>query len=138
MKKTTLTKALSCILCVVLIAAMALIATSCSTQTKEAAGALQTVPVNFTFIVRDGSGNEEIFELESSRTYLLDALLDENLVDGDDQSAGFYVKSVNGITADYNVDQTYWALYIDGEYATTGADTTPIVEGKTYTFAVEG
>jgi hypothetical protein len=36
------------------------------------------------------------------------------------------------MTADYDVDQTYWALYIDGSYAMTGVDTTPIEAGKVY------
>ena len=139
MKKTTFTKALSCILCVVLIAAMALCMNSCSGKNdkKEDTGAIEKTPVKFTVAVRDADGNEESFELESSKTYLLDALLDENMVEGEDQSAGFYIKKVNGITADYDIDGTYWALYIDGEYAMTGADTTPIEEGTVYLFAVE-
>ena len=46
-------------------------------------------------------------------------------------------KTVNGITADYDVDQTYWAFYVDGEYAMTGVDATDIVEGSQYMFKVE-
>jgi len=34
-------------------------------------------------------------------------------------------------------DQTYWAFYINGEYASTGVDSTNIEEGSTYTFKVE-
>ena len=48
-----------------------------------------------------------------------------------------YVKKVNGITADYDVDQTYWAFYINGEYGMTGVDATDIEAGATYTFKVE-
>ena len=47
------------------------------------------------------------------------------------------MKTVNGITADYDVDQTYWAFYVNGEYATSGADTTAIEEGAAYSFKVE-
>ena len=39
---------------------------------------------------------------------------------------------VNGVTADYNVDGSYWAFYIDGAYAMTGLDDTPIDENATY------
>ena len=48
-----------------------------------------------------------------------------------------YVKKVNGILADYNIDKTYWAFYINGEYAFSGVDTTPVENGATYSFKVE-
>ena len=48
-----------------------------------------------------------------------------------------YVKEVNGIIADYDVDGTYWAFYIDGEYASAGVDSTEITEGSIYMFKVE-
>ena len=35
------------------------------------------------------------------------------------------------------MDQTYWAFYVDGEYAMSGVDTTIIEEGKAYAFKVE-
>ena len=47
------------------------------------------------------------------------------------------MKTVNGITADYETDGTYWAFYIDGEYAMTGVDATEINEEAVYTFVVE-
>jgi len=34
--------------------------------------------------------------------------------------------------ADYDVDQTYWAFYINGEYAVSGVDTTDIDENAVY------
>ena len=60
------------------------------------------------------------------------ALLEHDLIAGDQGDYGLYVKVVNGITADYDVDQTYWGFYIDGEYAMTGIDATEIVEGAAY------
>lgn len=60
------------------------------------------------------------------------ALLAEGIIAGEEGPYGLYVKSVNGMTADYDVDQTYWALYIDGSYAMSGVDTTPIEAGKVY------
>ncbi len=61
-----------------------------------------------------------------------DALLEHDLIAGEEGDYGLYVKSVNGIVADYDVDQTYWAFYIDGEYAMTGVDATTITEGAVY------
>ena len=66
-----------------------------------------------------------------------DALLEEGLIEGEDGAYGLYVKKVNGILADYEVNQTYWAFYINGEYAMSGVDATDIVEGATYSFKVE-
>ena len=48
-----------------------------------------------------------------------------------------YVKSVNGMSADYEADGYYWSLYVDGEYATTGVDTTPVTDGGSYAFVRE-
>ena len=60
------------------------------------------------------------------------ALAEHNLIDGEPGAYGMYVKTVNGITADYDKDQRYWALYVDGEYATMGVDLTEIEEGRVY------
>ena len=70
--------------------------------------------------------------LKTDETMLGAALLAENLITGEDGPYGLYVKTVNGILADYDTDHTYWALYIDGDYAMTGVDSTPIEAGKVY------
>ena len=60
------------------------------------------------------------------------ALLENELVAGEEGAYGLYIKTVNGILADYDVDQAYWAMYKDGEYLTTGANETIIVSGDHY------
>ena len=65
------------------------------------------------------------------------ALLDQGVIAGEDSSYGLYVKTVNGETADYDADGTYWGLYINGEYAMTGVDATTLEAGATYAFRVE-
>ena len=47
------------------------------------------------------------------------------------------MKTVNGITVDYEEDGAYWAFYIGDEYATTGVDATDIEEGASYSFKIE-
>lgn len=91
----------------------------------------------FTFTVVDKDGNETAFEIHTDKENVGDALLEHNLIAGDESEYGLYVKTVNGITADYDVDQTYWAFYINGEYASTGVDSTKIEEGAAYSFKVE-
>ena len=72
------------------------------------------------------------FTVHTDKDTVGEALLEHELIEGENGAYGLYVKKVNGITADYDVDQSYWAFYINGEYAMTGVDTTKIVEGDTY------
>ncbi len=85
---------------------------------------------SFTLIVVHSDGNEKKFELRSDREFLAEALLDEKLIVESD-SPGLYI-TVDGETADYNVDQSYWSFLIGEEYANEGMNTTVIQDGATY------
>lgn len=91
----------------------------------------------FAFVIVDKEGNETAITVKTDKKMVGEALLDEKIVEGETGDYGLYVKKVNGIAADYNVDQTYWAFYIDGEYAMTGVDVTEIAPGVTYMMKVE-
>lgn len=118
----------------VLVAVVALSAISCGTE-KGSEG-----EKTFTFQVRDLEGTiVGNFKITTERAMVGEALLDEGLIEGEEGPYGLYVKTVNGITADYDVDGTYWAFFIGGidrEYAMTGVDTTPIEDGAVYTLQV--
>ena len=58
--------------------------------------------------------------------------MEHGLIEGEDGAYGLYVKKVNGILADYNVDASYWTFYINGEYAMSGVDTTNIDTSASY------
>lgn len=73
-----------------------------------------------------------IFTIKTDENTVGAALLENELIAGEEGQYGLYVKVVNGITADYDIDQSYWAFYIDGEYAMSGVDTTEITEGAKY------
>ena len=72
------------------------------------------------------------FTIHTDKTTVGEALQEHNLLEGEAGQYGLYVNKVNGILADYDVDQYYWAFYVNGEYAMTGVDTTNIEEGVTY------
>lgn len=91
----------------------------------------------FLFTVVDGDGNETAFEIHTDKETVGEALLELELISGEDGDYGLYVKAVNGIAADYDKDGTYWAFYVNGEYAASGVDTTAITEGDSYSFKVE-
>lgn len=131
MKKTVFKKILSAVLCFVLIAAMALTFASCGVNGG------QNGEKTFTFTVVTLDGNETSKEISTDKQYVGEALLEQGIIEGENGDYGLYVKKVNGIVADYDIDQTYWAFYINGEYAMTGVDQTEVVDGETYTFKQE-
>ena len=73
-----------------------------------------------------------VFTIKTDKDTVGEALFEHKLIDGEEGQYGLYVKTVNGITADYDTDKSYWAFYIDGEYAISGVDSTKITEGVTY------
>ncbi len=76
--------------------------------------------------------NSVTFTIKTNAETLGEALLAHSLVEGEDGQYGLYIKKVNGILADYDVDGTYWSLTKDGEYVMSGADTTSISDGEHY------
>ena len=91
----------------------------------------------YSLTITDADGNETNFEIHTDKETVGDALLELDMIAGEDSEYGLYVKTVNGITADYDKDQTYWAFYVNGEYAQTGVDSTNVTAGDTYSFKVE-
>ena len=74
------------------------------------------------------------FTVKTDKDTIGEALTEVKLIEGQDSSFGMMVTKVNGIAADWDVDQTYWAFYINGEYAMTGVDSTPVTDGTNYSF----
>ena len=70
--------------------------------------------------------------IASDKALLGDILLDHEVIEGEMGAYGMYIKSVNGVQADYDVDQAYWAVYQDGEYLMTGVDSTEVSDGAHY------
>ena len=144
-------KLVSWLLCMMLIVAMALTTVGCGTDeqnggqpaAENASSADSNVTVlgegktQFGFTVVDKDGNATEFEIHTDKATVGEALLELNLIAGDEGEYGLYVKSVNGITADYDVDQTYWAFYVNDAYATAGVDATAVEAGAKYAFKVE-
>lgn len=142
------------VLCVVALAVAALFATGVIGGQKTPAGNEPAVEstdtgivkngdvvgegaTEFAFVIVDKEGNETAITVKTDKKMVGEALLDEKIVEGEAGAYGLYVKKVNGILADYDVDQTYWAFYINGEYAMTGVDATEIQPGNTYMMKVE-
>ena len=86
-----------------------------------------------TIYVKVEAGKQSItVTLNTDAQNLEDALKSVNLVDGEESEFGLYIKVVNGIVADYDVDKAYWGMFKDGEYLLEGANKTEISSGEHY------
>ena len=151
MKKTNIKKMLSFIVCMLLIAAIALFTIGCNdnntptTSSEPADKILAETDVTelgdgqtqVSFTVVDVNGKESHFIIHTDKTILSEALIEHNLIAGEDSQYGLYVKTVNGTTLDYDKDGKYWAFYIDDKYANSGVENTEISETQKYYFKAE-
>ena len=130
-------KLLSVLVCAVLITAVALFTSGCNSTTPpetNSAAESDAVISEFKFSVTDADGKTTDFTVTTDKKTVGEALQDEGLIAGEEGQYGLYVKTVNGITLDYDKDGMYWTFYINGEMAPTGVDMTEIKEGEIYSF----
>lgn len=137
MMKNTLKTTVSVIMMILLI----ITAISCSAQKDLWEDATYTE--NKTF----GSGEKTItvevkvdehlvtFTVKTDQDTVGAALLEHKLIAGEDSQYGLFVKTVNGMTLDPDDQNSYWAFYVDGDYAMSGVDSTEIDENVTYQLA---
>ncbi len=98
-----------------------------------------SVMKTITLEVVDNKGESKIYNIKSDAGSLYDALqTTEGLkLEGAVGDYGYYLNAVNGITADYDKDQAYWAFYVNGEYGQTSIDTQPIADGDSFKLVYE-
>ena len=76
--------------------------------------------------------SEKEFTYETDDEYLGELLTEEGLVEGETSEYGMYITKVDGEQAVFETDNAYWALYENGEYASTGADQTVLDNGDEF------
>lgn len=114
------------VIAVALVVVLALVA-SFALKPKTAEG---TKNITVTVVHKDAS--EKVFTYATDEEFLGAVLVAEGLVEGDDSDFGLMITSVDGEEASWDADQSYWALYIGEDYATTGADSTPVNDGDSF------
>ena len=73
----------------------------------------------------------EVTHVDGTQKNLRGALEQEGLISGDESEYGLYVTTVDGETADSNLNQ-WWCFTKDGEMLMTGVDDTMIADGEHY------
>ena len=127
MTKTVSQKILSVTVIFALVAAMALSFAGCAKEEVKNEGT-----VSITVEIVDNESKSTEYTITTDTGTLWGALEHEGLAEGDDSEYGIMIHTVNGLRADYNLDGAYWALYKDGEYLSTGAESTVISDGEHY------
>ena len=125
----------------VLIAFMLVILVACGSAAQSpgsaAGGAAQDIgqgSVAFRFEVTDDTETVNVWNVHTDETTVGAALVEVDLISGDVSDFGLMVREVNGLVADFDANQAWWAFYIDGEMAMEGVDTTEIEPEKVYAF----
>ena len=85
----------------------------------------------FTVTVVHSDGTEKVFSYRTDAEKLGAFLEEKGLIDSTGADQGMF-HTVDGEKADWSVNQSYWALYLGGEYATAGIYDTDIVDGTAY------
>ena len=98
-----------------------------ATRPETAAGA-KTITVT----VVHGDGTAKDFTYNTDEEYLGPVLMAEGLVVGEMGPYGLMISAVDGEEAVWEVNSAYWALFVGDEYATSGADTTPVYDGSAF------
>ncbi len=112
---------------VMLAAVTALCLFSCEKDTVD-----QGTEITITVAVTNKAGETTEQEITTTATNLADALTGAGIASGTEDQYGLYITTVNGETADYSVDQSFWSITKDGEMLFTGASSTEIADGDHY------
>lgn len=96
-----------------------------------------------TIEVLDNEEKTTSYELHTDAEYLKDAMDELAAQDsgfsytGSEGEYGLFIEAVNGITADFDTDKAYWAIYVNDEYGQYGADQQPVSDGDAFRLAYE-
>lgn len=85
----------------------------------------------FTLTIVHSDGTSKDLEITSNEEFLAPALIAEGVLTDEGIETGMY-NTVDGELASWDADQAYWGFYINGEYAMTGVNDTPIEDGAAY------
>ena len=90
---------------------------------------VKAINISVTVVAKDKS--EKVFNIETDKKTLGDALLEEGLVTEEEHKSGFY-NHIDGVRADYNLDKCWWCFTKGGETVMVGANDLEIADGDKF------
>ncbi len=91
-----------------------------------------TMGKNLTIEVIHKDESSKIFEINTNEEYLGPALLEHEIIVGEDSEYGLFITSADGEAVD-SANEEWWLITInDGENVNFGADQQPILDGEKY------
>lgn len=115
------------IACIALLLAMAAFLAVYFTLLPEAEAGEKT----FTVTVVHADGSTETFSYSTDAEKLGAFLEEQGLIASEGADDGMF-HTVDGEKADWNENKSYWAFYVDGEYAIVGIYDANITDGAAY------
>lgn len=91
--------------------------------------------ITITVEVAHSDGTTKTFTLNTTATYLADALLEANLMEAHEDTYGLYVDAMDGETASAE-NRAAWCFDVDGTMGETGVSQTILQEGSVYAFYI--
>lgn len=96
---------------------------------------------SITIEVVNKAAQSTLYELETDALYLRQAMeeaAEEGLTfSGSESDFGMYVDTVNGETADYSLNGSYWSFYVNDTYCNLGIDSQPVNDGDAFKIVYE-
>lgn len=94
---------------------------------------------SITVTVIDDKGTNTTYEQKTDAEFLREALEDiEDLtIVGEESEYGLFVKTINGVTADYDVNGAFWSFSVNGELCNNGIETQPVYDGDSFEISYE-
>ena len=78
----------------------------------------------------DGTTHDIVCHTDAE--YLDELLLEEGIASGEEGPYGLTIITVDGEDAVWDKDQAFWAIWVNGEEAVTGASEIPVYDGSNY------
>lgn len=91
---------------------------------------------NITLEVFNREGQTTEYRVQTEAEYLRQVMEEAEgfTFDGEEGDYGFTLYTINGETHNWNVDGSYWSVYVNGEYGQYGLDSQPVKDGDIFRF----
>ncbi len=129
--KTILTKILALALVVLMMVFSFAACGKADTNSDVDSGSVEAKTISITVTVVAKDKTEKVFNIETNKKTLGDALFEEGLVTEDEHKSGFY-NHIDGVRADYTLDKSWWCFTKGGETVMVGANDLKIVDGDKF------